>query len=140
MNRCLVSIVSICLVLSTVLTAAAAPVEGIFLSTSSAKKVVTEIKYGREKITADQLLVGQLSKKVDLLQQSNEVVLKENSGLLKDKSILTEQVGGYREVVKKTTDQLEECKKNTPSRLEWFGYGALTALVLGVLGAFAVAK
>ena len=55
-----------------------------------------------------------------------------------DKVTLTDVLGEYKTNFIDQNKKLNECVAATPSRMTWFGYGALTAVILGLVGAFAI--
>lgn len=60
--------------------------------------------------------------------------------LVQDKADLRLRGDKLEKVYTTCTSDLNECKQEKPSRVLWFGVGFVSAIVLGVVGAFAIRK
>jgi hypothetical protein len=110
--------------------------EGIFLNISSARKVVTELQYGD--VVKQRLFICQQQYSTSKsINTTNETLI---IGLNKDKVVLTGVSEEFEKRLLDTNKQLIAEKESKPSRFVWYGVGFITAVILGLVGAFLVAK
>jgi hypothetical protein len=110
--------------------------EGLFFNVSSSRKLLTELKYAdviKQRFTVCQQQYSSISS----LNASNERLVV---GLTKDKVDLTVVAGEFEKRLLETNKLLIAEKESKPSRLVWYGLGAITAVVLGLVGAFLITK
>lgn len=62
------------------------------------------------------------------------------TGLQKDKVDLLKVSDDFKNQLINKQKALIECEESKPSRFTWFGIGFVTALVIGIVGAFAIKK
>ena len=106
---------------------------GVFLNVSSAQKMVGDIKYYKdttEKLTKKLELtnqnVDQANAEIGLLKKKDEQAQKDIQASLKAKD-------EYKDLYVKTDTERLKCEEDKPSRMAWFGWGALAAMVLGAI-------
>lgn len=112
--------------------------KGIFLNTSTARKVVTDLKYCNEKMP---LLTKELSlcdDQVSNLKEQKVNLVLERDGLRQDKKDLSKAAEDYKDKYVATAEQLNKSEASKPSRLTWYGAGFITALIVVLAGAFAI--
>ena len=106
--------------------------EGIFLNLTSARKVVTELKYCD--LTKQRLDICQKQySTIRTLNTSNEKLV---AGLTKDKIDLNFVANDFEQKLIEKNKQLTDLRESQPSRVVWYGAGVITALVLGLAAAF----
>ena len=114
--------------------------KGIFLPLSSAKKVAVELKYcqgNSDFLTAKYGICN--DERSNLLQQK-DILTQENLGLKKDKALLSTSTEEYKKNLLDTNDKFVKCEESKPSRLTWFGIGAVSTMVLSVVMMFLIKK
>jgi len=109
-----------------------------FKNNSAAKNAAAQVDYliKTNKNNTD-IINGLSSVNTQLNAESAQKDQKINL-LLTDKTELQQRGDAFEKDYKDTSDKLVKCTENTPSRLNWFGYGFMAAIILGVLGAFAI--
>jgi hypothetical protein len=110
-----------------------APSLGVFLNVSSAQKMVGDIKYYKdstEKLTKKLELtnqnVDQANAEIGLLKKKDEQAQKDIQTSLKAKD-------EYKDLYVKTDTERLKCEESKPSRMAWFGWGALATMLLGAI-------
>lgn len=113
---------------------------GLFLNYSSSKKLVSDLKYYGENYP-------KLEQKYNICseQYSNEKKINiTNSQLLdgcnKDKADLKVAKNSFEDKFTKASKDLDECEKDKPSRVTWFGIGSITTLIAILVTVFAVKR
>jgi hypothetical protein len=110
--------------------------EELCFKPAEAKKVLLEIEFGQ--ITSQKLLVVQKSYSTcKTITKNNDGIIK---GLTQDKVDLTKVSDEFKKKYIDTSEQLNKITENQPSRLTWFGIGAATSVVVGIILAFLVRK
>lgn len=110
----------------------------IILDQKSAAKISSDIEYYKLK---DNLQTQQIEEyksiKTNLEEQSS---LKDAKiqGLTKDFQIQQERADKFQEAYSKTSKELIDERNEKPSRYTWFSTGFISAIILGIIGAFAV--
>lgn len=99
-----------------------------------AKKMLVELKFG--KVTSELLGICQE-------QYSTATILNNNyslqiKGLETDKQILKDLSEDYKQKYIKANEQYIASETSKPSKLTWFGIGFGSALLIGIISAFAV--
>jgi len=99
-----------------------------------AKKMLVELKFG--KVTSELLGICQE-------QYSTSKILNDNyslqiKGLETDKQILKDLSEDYKQKYLKANEQYVASETSKPSKLTWFGIGFGSALLIGIISAFAV--
>lgn len=106
--------------------------ETICFEKSVAQKLLTELEY--DKITNEKLDVC-----FGLYSTNQQIIKIDKSrieGLKKDKIDITNAKEEFKRDYILTNNQLKKCEETKPSRLNWFGVGSLTTLVLIILSVF----
>lgn len=116
------------------------PKAGIFLSQSSAKRIVTDLRYCNEKLPNTVRALSICDKEVDNLKEQKRVLNMKISGYEKDITALEKTEKDYKDKYAETAKKLEASENDKPSRLTWFGVGFISALILGMLSVYAIKK
>ena len=109
-----------------------------FTNISSARAALTEVTYDKQN-------TDYLTKKYTLcnderinLSAQNLSLNTEEAARKADAAVMSGVLGQYKTNYIDQNKKLNECVAATPSRMTWFGYGALAAVILGLVGAFAI--
>ena len=114
--------------------------DGIFLNTSSARKVASELDYCFKSQAKDANIISLLKEENNKYLKLSDTYKEKVSLIQKDKEILKKRGDDFEKQYKATSKDLNECIENTPSRLVWYGIGFLTAFILGVGTIFMIKK
>lgn len=110
----------------------------IILDQKSAAKLTGDIEYFKLR---DQLQVQQIDEYKSIksnLEEESKLKDQKIEGLTKDFQIQQERADKFQDVYSKTSKELIDVKANQPSRYTWFSTGFISAIILGIVGAFAV--
>ena len=126
----------LCLVLSltSALPTQSNAEEKLCFPKTEAQKLLVEVKYG--KVTLDQR--DNCFAQYSTLRKVNANNEKMVTDLKKDKVDLMGVSDSFRQQLIDRDKMLQDCEESKPSRLTWFGWGAITTLLLGIVGAIAI--
>jgi hypothetical protein len=111
--------------------------DGIFFNISTAKRLATDIDYYKKTKVNDDKIIYSLKDETNkylLLTKEFETKIKY---LELDKTELKTRGDKFEKVYTTCTDDLKKCEESKPSRLTWFGVGFVSALIVGIVSAFA---
>jgi hypothetical protein len=112
--------------------------QGIFLNYSSAVKLSADIEYFKKTVDNQKLQINEY-KDINLnLNNISELKDVKITGLIKDYSIQEQRATQLQEIYTVCNKDLIKEKLDKPSRYTWFSIGAISALVLGIVTAFAI--
>jgi peptidoglycan hydrolase CwlO-like protein len=106
----------------------------------TAQKLDGDIKFLKTKTADQEKLINNATQDRALADKEIESLKAKESLMLKDIDILTKAKDDYKALYTKADAERLKATEDKPSRAAWFGWGVLTAVVLGTAAAFAISK
>ena len=107
---------------------------------ATAQKLDGDITYYKKSIEDMTKLLKNAETERQLLNTAVGTLKEKTEALNLDITTLTKAKDNYKELYTKADDARLKAIEDKPSRATWFGWGALTAEVLGTAAAFAIRK
>jgi hypothetical protein len=107
---------------------------------ATAQKLDGDINFYKKSIEDMTKLLQNAEAEKKLLNGEVGLLKEKSQALTLDVTVVTKAKDDYKELYTKADDARLKAVENAPSRATWFGWGALTAVVLGTLAAFAIRK
>ena len=107
---------------------------------ATAQKLDGDITYYKKSIEDMTKLLKNAETERQLLNTAVGTLKEKTEALNLDITTLTKAKDNYKELYTKADDARLKAIEDKPSRATWFGWGALTAVVLGTAAAFAIRK
>jgi hypothetical protein len=114
--------------------------EGIFFNLSTAKKLATDIDYYKKTKANDDKIIYSLKDETNKYLTLSQKYEGKITGLELDKDIYKTRGDKLEKEFSTCSKQLSDCEESKPSRFVWFGVGFISALVVGIVSAFAFRK
>lgn len=112
--------------------------QGIFLNYSTSIKLSADLEYFKKTVTNQQNQIFEYKGIVGKLEEKSKLQDTKLEGIILDKGIQTGRANQLQDEYSKCTKELADEKINKPSRFTWFGYGFISAMVVGLAAIFAV--
>lgn len=126
-----------------VITSSAFAVEapkGIFMTYTTSQRLLGDLKYQQKNVIDLNLRLSNRDGQIETLDKEvAQLKLKETTQQT-DIGKLTAAKDQYKDLYENTDKKLVKCVEDKPSRLAWFGYGSLTALLVGVVAIVFIKK
>lgn len=116
------------------------PKAGLFLSYSSSKKLVTDLRYYGENYPKLEQKYAICSEQYSNERKINTTNTQLLDGCNKDKADLKVVKKEFEDKFSKASAEVDDCMKSKPSRLTWFGIGSVTTLIAILVTVFTVRK
>ena len=122
------SVVLLCFTVSNVSAA-----DSLFFSYTTAQRLNAELHFQRSNRQDQTKIIDLKSKEIDLSVKESSLLKQKLEGLLLDTGALTKAKDEYKDLYQKENKLRIGCEGEKPSRMTWFGAGALTMAILGVV-------
>lgn len=110
----------------------------IILDQKSAAKITSDIEYYKLKDNLQTQQIDEYKAIKSNLEEESKLKDSKIQGLTKDFQIQQERADKFQDAYIKTSKELIDEKIDKPSRYTWFSTGFISAIILGIVGAFAV--
>lgn len=110
----------------------------IILDQKSAAKITSDIEYYKLKDNLQTQQIDEYKSIKSNLEEESKLKDSKIQGLTKDFQIQQERADKFQDAYIKTSKELIDEKIDKPSRYTWFSTGFISAIILGIVGAFAV--
>lgn len=110
----------------------------IILDQKSAAKITSDIEYYKLKDNLQTQQIDEYKSIKSNLEEESKLKDSKIQGLTKDFQIQQERADKFQEAYSKTSKELIDERNEKPSRYTWFSTGFISAIILGIIGAFAV--
>lgn len=110
----------------------------IILDQKSAAKITSDIEYYKLKDNLQTQQIDEYKSIKSNLEEESKLKDTKIQGLTKDFQIQQERADKFQEAYSKTSKELIDERNEKPSRYTWFSTGFISAIILGIIGAFAV--
>lgn len=110
----------------------------IILDQKSAAKITSDIEYYKLKDNLQTQQIDEYKSIKSNLEEESKLKDSKIQGLTKDFQIQQERADKFQDAYTKTSKELIDEKIDKPSRYTWFSTGFISAIILGIVGAFAV--
>lgn len=110
----------------------------IILDQKSAAKITSDIEYYKLKDNLQTQQIDEYKSIKSNLEEESKLKDSKIQGLTKDFQIQQEIADKFQDAYIKTSKELIDEKIDKPSRYTWFSTGFISAIILGIVGAFAV--
>lgn len=110
----------------------------IILDQKSAAKITSDIEYYKLKDNLQTQQIDEYKSIKSNLEEESKLKDTKIQGLTKDFQIQQERADKFQDAYIKTSKELIDEKIDKPSRYTWFSTGFISAIILGIVGAFAV--